>query len=80
MLSLILILIALPAIHAIALPNGHDLSRNSVPVSSPSQAWYHAPDHPVNALFRRIQDDGAIVYAPVGSPGKPIQDGQVPKM
>lgn len=72
MLSLNIILIALPAAHAIALPKWHDLSRNTVPMSSPSQAWYHSPDHPVHALFRRIEDDGAVVYPPVGSSGKTI--------
>ena len=73
MLSLNLFLVVLPAVHAIALPKWHDvLSRSSVPVSSPSQAWYHSPDHPVHALFRRAQDDAAVVYPPVGSPGKTI--------
>ena len=68
-----LILIALLATHALALPKWHDLSRNSVPMPD-SQTWYQPPDHPVHALFKRTQDDGADIdiYAPVGSPGKSI--------
>lgn len=80
MLSLNLFLIALPVTHALALPKWHDLSRSSVPMAHPSQTWYHSPDHPVNALFRRASDDDAeIIYAPVGSPGKSIWDKHVPK-
>lgn len=66
MLSLNLFLVALLATHAIA------LSPNNLPVSRPNQTWYHPPDHPVHRLFRRTQDDGPVVYAPVGSPRKPI--------
>jgi hypothetical protein len=80
MFSLNLILIALLellATHALALPKDpkwHDPSRNSVPMSeSPqSQNWYQPLDHPVHSLFKRTQDDGAVIYAPVGSPGQSI--------
>jgi hypothetical protein len=75
MLSLHLILIALPLVHALATlrkrpeHDNHDQS-NNVPMAVPVQAWSHPPDHPVYELFRRGDSD--VNYAPVGSPGKPF--------
>ncbi|KAJ6527701.1 hypothetical protein B0H19DRAFT_1275066 [Mycena capillaripes] len=44
--------------------NDHD-HPHSVEKRLPS-TWYHHPDHPVHALFRRGDTDG-VTYAPVGS-------------
>lgn len=68
----LVLLLALPLIHAAAVPNTHDFDdhnhshdvRQSLPTN-----WYQARDHPVHKLFKRAPGDGTN-YAPVGDPGR----------
>ena len=67
----LILLVALPLVHAAAVPNTHDSDDHNhshdVRQSLPS-SWYQARDHPVHKLFKRAPGDG-VNYAPVGTPG-----------
>lgn len=75
MFSPLILLLALPLIHAAAVPNTHDSHDHNhshdVRQSLPTD-WYQAPDHPVHKLFKRAAPGDGTNYAPVGTPGRKL--------
>lgn len=71
LLSSIVLAFALPLARAVVVRAPRDFHDHSDEVGRALPgSWYHEPDHPVHALFKRAPGDGTT-YAPVGTPGKP---------